>query len=244
MGVVTLGVDVGQRVDPTAICVSEAEWRGDDDHYVVRFLQRLPLGTKYPAVADRLVEIIVGIEEKSGELPERLFVDATGVGVPVCDILREKLDRAIPAGVPLTPVFFTYGDRRTRENGEIKLGKAYLVSRLQSLLQTERLHLPQTAEAEALADELLSYEIKIDQDGHDRYGAFSTGSHDDLVTALGLATQESPGGNWDAAYGLTTCDCGHKYVNPEGERSCPYCGKTPAQMLKLDHREGASSPQP
>jgi hypothetical protein len=54
-------------------------------------------------------------------------------------------------------------------------------------LQTGRIKLPRTAEAEALARELQDYEIRISQDGDDRYGAFRVGSHDDLVTALGLA---------------------------------------------------------
>jgi len=63
------------------------------------------------------------------------------------------------------------------------------VSRLQALLQSGRLHLPRTAEAEALAAELLDYEIRVDEHANDKYGAFKVGSHDDLVTALGLAVQ-------------------------------------------------------
>jgi hypothetical protein len=30
----------------------------------------------------------------------------------------------------------------------------------------------------------------VSEDANDRYGAFKVGSHDDLVTALGLAVQE------------------------------------------------------
>jgi hypothetical protein len=91
-------------------------------------------------------------------------------------------------------VYFTHGDRRKVERGEIKLGKAWLVSRMQALLQSGLLHLPRTAEAEALGKELLDYEIRVTEDANDRYGAFRVGSHDDLVTALGLATQEDRGG--------------------------------------------------
>jgi hypothetical protein len=57
---------------------------------------------------------------------------------------------------------------------------------LQALLQTSRLKLPQTREAEALAKELQDYEIKVDENANDKYGAFRVGAHDDLVTALGL----------------------------------------------------------
>jgi hypothetical protein len=69
------------------------------------------------------------------------------------------------------------------------LGKAYLVSRLQALLQCGRLHLPRTREAEVLTEELLDYEIRVDENANDKYGAFKVGVHDDLVTALGLAVQ-------------------------------------------------------
>jgi hypothetical protein len=224
---VTIGVDVGQRRDPTAICVSELDWRPPapadraavtarrqryldhldlntadglrraserepstntnlrtDDHHVIRHLERLPLGTSYPAVARRVGEIVAGVAAKAGAVPV-VFVDATGVGQGPCDLLTE-------AGVRHTPVYFTHGDKRTEEAGTVKLGKAWLVSRLQALLQTGRIHLPRSTEAEALAAELLDYEIRVDEDGNDKYGAFKVGTHDDLVTALGLAVQVAP----------------------------------------------------
>lgn len=63
------------------------------------------------------------------------------------------------------------------------------MSRLQALLQTGRIHLPETTEARTLAQELRDYEIRIDENANDTYGAFKVGTHDDLVTALGLAVQ-------------------------------------------------------
>lgn len=53
------------------------------------------------------------------------------------------------------------------------IGKAYLVSRLQALLQGGRVHLPQTTEARALAEELLDYEIRVSEDANDRYPVWS-----------------------------------------------------------------------
>ncbi|HEY8745810.1 MAG TPA: hypothetical protein VIU62_22210 [Chloroflexota bacterium] len=188
MGAVTVGVDIGQRVDPTAIAVVDAEVRAGIVHHVARHLERLPLNTPYPQVGARVAQVVAGVARQTGSYP-RLYVDATGVGTPVCDELKR-------AGVRghLTPVYFTYGDRRIvdSEKGQISLGKAYLVSRLQALLQGGRLHLPKTPEAEALGRELLDYEIKVSEDANDRYGAFKVGAHDDLVTALGLATQVDP----------------------------------------------------
>ena len=115
-----------------------------------------------------------------------MYVDATGVGQPIVDLLSV-------AGVRPVACYFTHGDRRVeKDRHEITIGKAYLVSRLQALLQTGRIHLPRTSEASALAEELLDYEIRVDQNANDRYGAFRVGTHDDLVTALGLAVQVDP----------------------------------------------------
>jgi hypothetical protein len=79
-----------------------------------------------------------------------------------------------------------------REHGELRLPKALLVSRLQVLLQSGRIHLPQTQEAAALVDELLAYEIRVDEAAQATFGAFRVGAHDDLATALGLACWGEP----------------------------------------------------
>jgi hypothetical protein len=104
----------------------------------------------------------------------------------VVDVLRRQCH-----GGRVTAVYFNHGDRRIEASRtEVRLGKAWLVSRLQVLLQAARVHLPRTPEAEALAVELLDYEIRVNSDANDRYGAFKVGTHDDLVTALGLAVQK------------------------------------------------------
>ena len=214
MGPITIGVDIGQKRDPTAIAVAEAVWQatpngqGLEERYTIRRTERLPLGTSYPHVAERIAGVVANIFKRAthpqGPQVEYdpvngvyqavtvappgivLYVDATGVGQPVVDLLAR-------AGVQPIAVYFTHGDRRTvREDGSIALGKGWLVSRLQSLLQTDRLLLPRTGEAAALTEELLNYEIKVSEDANEQYGAFRVGTHDDLVTAIGLATQGAP----------------------------------------------------
>lgn len=195
-GSIVIGVDLGQKRDPTAIAVVEIEHRrGGRDrggtHFAVRYLGRLPLGTPYPEVVRRVAEVVLRAREQSGAGRPVVYVDATGVGQPIIDLMTQQ---RIPGTV--TPVCFTHGDRRRRQQrgsaGGIALGKAYLVRRLVSLLRAGRLHLPGTSEAQALARELLDYEVRIDQNARDRYGAFRAGTHDDLVTALGLAVQTDP----------------------------------------------------
>ncbi len=185
MGSITLGVDIGQQHDPTAICVVESGVR-KQGHYTIRHLERLPLRTPYPAVAARIQAVAAAAARQAGCPPE-IFVDATGVGAPVMDLLRERA----PEMQSAIAVVFTAGSRRTEHPGKCKitLGKAFLVGRLQALLQNGRLHLPDTHEAQALARELMIYEIRVAETGHARFGAFKPGTHDDLVTALGLAVQ-------------------------------------------------------
>lgn len=191
---VSLGVDIGQKRDPTAVCVAEGEWRvvgsRTETHFNVRHLERLALGTPYPQVADRIAQVTDQVRARSGEHPT-VFVDSTGVGQPVVDLLRERVHSGV-----VVPVTFTAGDRRTKcwegDYLRVSLGKSCMVSRLQALLGTGRLHLPRTREAGALTDELLNYELRVDQSGHETFGAFKTGTHDDLACALGLATQMDP----------------------------------------------------
>lgn len=210
---VAIGIDIGQVADPTAIAVCELQWRTAErmgpaspaylDHWITRHLERLKLGTPYPDIVKRLVSIIGTVRDMVLKANEKLdkpdqdypdfqvFVDATGVGRPVTDMLKV-------AGVKIIPVFFVWGPKRIEQQDQfskepqISLGKAFMVSRLQSLLQTTRLHLPRTAESKILTRELLDYEIRVNDKAKDTYGAFKVGTHDDLVTALGLAVHNRP----------------------------------------------------
>ena len=188
---VTIGVDIGQKREHSAICAAEMDRRQrqgiDETHYVVRYLERLPIRSPYPAVAERTAEIAAKIRRRGGDT-SMVYFDATGLGEPLLDLFNSRVrDTGVAA------VYFTHGDRRTEVHySEVILGKAYLVARLQTLLQTRCLHLPRTAEAETLAQDLLDYEIRVDEDANERYGAFKVGAHDDLVTALGLAVHCEP----------------------------------------------------
>jgi hypothetical protein len=186
VGTVTIGADIGQKVDPTALVVAEITGQGSDTVFTARHVERLALGTRYPAVAERLAVIAKGLQARDPKGSLTLRVDSTGVGAPVVDIIRVALRNVDCRIIACT---FTHGDRCDGDAwaAEVRVGKAFLVSRLQALLQTNRIKLPRTAEAETLARELLDFEIRVDQDANDKYGAFRVGSHDDLVTALGLA---------------------------------------------------------
>lgn len=213
----TLGIDIGQQRDPTALVLVE-ELRDPDKSvhtstWIARHIERLPLGTPYPGVARRVADVVRRLTQITPKPYVDLVIDVTGVGRPVYELIEQELLTQSKPG-PETPrgvyhtfgwgyliaATFTHGDRYTKADSdrEIRVGKAHLVSRLQALLQTGRIRLPETTEARQLAQELLDYEIKVDTNANDLYGAFKVGTHDDLVTALGLAVvYERPGrGVW------------------------------------------------
>ena len=194
-----IGVELGQRTRPSALCVADAErrWnpesREKETHFVIRHLERLVAGTSYPEVGRRLEEVAKGaLRHDTGEESldqdgtALVYANATGLGEPIMQILRrEELE--------LVAVYFNHGDRRFKESeSEVRLGKAYLVARLKALFQTAQIHLPRTREAMELARDLQDYEVHVTEDANERYGSFPVGRHDDLITALGLSVQVEP----------------------------------------------------
>jgi|ERR1700726_899674 len=175
--------------------------------YTVKQIRRLPLNTSYPDVAIHLADMLRKDVFKNRKV--RLLIDVTGVGRPVYDALKlemlmhyynAEVNHHLSGGIEfkmserhtlqLKPISFVHGEIYNRSKGT--LGKAFLVSRLQTLFQWRRFHAPDTKEVKAMIEELLVYEIKVDDKGKDTYGSFKTGAHDDLATAAGLSVLEDP----------------------------------------------------
>jgi hypothetical protein len=170
--------------------------------YTARLIERIPLDTSYPDVAKRVKVIVVRLLARLPRVVPEIYVDAGGVGIPVIDILRGEL-----AGIPhrLVPVTITGGegyhdvvtadgaDRKgrvvPRSARGLSVGKGFLVSRLQALLQTQRFVGARELVKE-LQDELRIFQTKA-QGTHDVHGAAGSG-HDDLVIAGGLACLNRP----------------------------------------------------
>jgi len=182
---------LGQSRDPSAIAVVErAEVVGPFDPMMyayrktaalrVRHLERIPLGTGYPEVVQRVVEVA-----RSRELTGRcrLMVDATGVGRPVVDLLRN----ARP-GCQVMPVVVTSGERETSSGGIYCVPKRDLIVRLQVLMQTGGLQFAKGMKFGAeLAGEMAAMEVRVSAAGTEQYGAWREGTHDDLVFAVALS---------------------------------------------------------
>lgn len=193
-----IGIDVGKRHDPTAIVVAVAEDRKRPDgrwetHYTIPFLKRLPLGMEYPLQAMQLVSIgrkalkkFCEVERQSEVMAPHIFVDVTGVGDAMVDLLKKNDIKSIGK---LRACRFAAGDHlRTTAAGEFAIGKAHFTSRLQILVESRRIHIPKIPEASTLAEEMLNFDIDVDEaSGKATFGAIRPGTHDDLVCALGLA---------------------------------------------------------
>jgi hypothetical protein len=218
-----VGVDLGQQRDYTAISIVERGYvsagplyndhywyKGRQIHsarepvrleYHVRHLERPPLGTSYVDIVERILKLLSSLEDK--ELV--LAVDTTGVGRPVADLLRARLEDWLDENRQrkLTAAWITItgGDSVTRaEGGGLRVPKRDLASAPLVLMQNGRLKI---AEAMPLADtlrkELLNFKVRISiATGHDSYEAWREGDHDDLVLAVAMA-----------------CWCGERYLRKE-----------------------------
>jgi hypothetical protein len=175
-----LGLDLGQARDHTALAL--VEWTPDPTTglhaYALRHLERVPLGTGYPQVVAHVAGLMASVALKDST---QLVVDATGVGRPVIDLLRQ-------AGLTPRAVVVHGGNETTiDQNGYTRVPKRLLVSTAQVLLQARRLRFPRSLPHVAeLEEELLRFEVKITDAGTDTYGAWREGAHDDLVFALCL----------------------------------------------------------
>lgn len=176
-----IGVDLGQSRDYTALSVLETvpPVETTAKHYALRYLERVPLGTPYPAV----VEQVARMRRHLGR-GTQVVVDATGVGRPVVDLFR--IARLSPIAITITG-----GDTVGQRSGSgYTVPKRDLVFTLLALLQTERLKIAEGVPfADTLTSELANFKVKLNAEtGHDQYLAWREGVHDDLVLSVALAS--------------------------------------------------------
>ena len=185
-----MGVDLGQSRDFTAIAALErAELTGEFDPAMfacrkkvalrLRYLERVPLGTPYPDIVER-----VRRTTRTPELDGRyhVAVDATGVGRPVVDLLRR-------AGLEATimPAIITGGAAESRSKGYYGVPKRDLITGLQVLLQRGALQIAAGLKhGPDLVAELTGMRVKVGCEGWEQYGAWREGTHD-LVFAVAPA---------------------------------------------------------
>jgi len=195
----TLGLDLGKMNDHTALAIAQ-EWPertdlnfgqatltpswADDPSYDLRWLFRWPLRTNYHTIAEavaRRVAALVAIPRAEVQL----FVDGTGVGTAVVEILAQQA--AIKQQRCMKTITITAGREVTRVSDGWHVAKGELVSVAQVALQRGRLNVaPALPEARTLRDELATFEVTMTEAANATF-SHRDGKHDDLVLAVALA---------------------------------------------------------
>ena len=184
-------LDLGQVFDFSTLAVIERlEQMGEWDPVVfawkkrtmlrLRYLERIPLGTPYPDVVLRVRDVM---RQVAAEGLCELVVDGTGVGRPVVDLLRRS-------GLPcnLRPAIVTGGIAESYSDGYNHVPKRDLIAGLQVALQQGKLQIAGGLKfGPAFVTEMADMRVKITSPGHEQFGAWREGSHDDLVFAVALA---------------------------------------------------------
>jgi len=172
-----VGLDLGQAQDPAAIAVLQREPRS----LLVRYLERVALGTPYPIVVDRVKRIVTD-QELRGRCA--LAADGTGVGAPVIDMLR-----VAGLGCEISAVTITGGEREHRAGQVRYVPKQDLIANVEMLLERGELKIARRLrEAGPLVRELMDMRMTwAGRSGRPRLGADGFGEHDDLAIALALA---------------------------------------------------------
>ncbi|MES1192660.1 MAG: hypothetical protein ABUS47_16485 [Steroidobacter sp.] len=199
----SVGVDIGQSNDPTAMAaVERLSWYATinykpglrlmpgltafpiaaldatkpRDALHVRELKRLQLGITYIEIAQQIAALLGDAQLSNA----KVFIDATGVGKPIVDLFKH-------AGIAHTPVWITSGRDEATHGDGISVPKLILISRLQAALHSGELKIAKALpESLAFMRELQEFRATFTEIGNIRFGA-RQGAHDDLVIAAALA---------------------------------------------------------
>ena len=191
-----VGLDLGQQRDRAALAVVEylprvtarlnpvTYERIKELEVRVRHVRRFELGTGYLEVVHQTVTLL-----RHGAFARgvTLVVDATGVGAPVIDLLRQAL-RGTDLRVELAPVVITGGLQVSLgPSGSYHVPKWELIDALRHILESSRVKIAsRSAQMETLRKELEGMERRVRHSGSVELSGKHQGS-DDMVMALSLA---------------------------------------------------------
>lgn len=187
----TLGVDLGQAADYTAVSLLQHvrepldEFREDDkrgiltqkvrERFNLRGLRRFPLGTSYPDQVRLVADLLARTPDAD------LAIDQTGPGAAVGDLFaRHGLK---PVRVTIT------GGAEVTKHGQRRFGvpKSIIVSNIDARLHCGELRFAKDLpDADTLADELQNFQRHVTAAGRSIFEARAS-KHDDVVLSVGIA---------------------------------------------------------
>lgn len=136
-------------------------------------------GVSYPMIARRIKDITISPLISRDYI---LVVDATGVGIPVIDMMREQ--DLFPIGISITG-----GNVVTLSEFGYNVPKRDIVVNMQVVFQTERIRIAEELElAGTFRDQLKHYTTpdKLTARGKQTFGNDAEVGNDDLVTSAGI----------------------------------------------------------
>jgi hypothetical protein len=201
-----IGADFARKKDYTAVTIMER--MGDrrdvspENPYRVRHCERLPLGTRYLDVQTYLRDLMTDVrryaQARYDELPPKLrgrdmgsvtlVIDESGLGAPMFDLLDQA--QLKPVGITIIggPTWSTNGLHYTVPLNDL-ITAVELGMEQQTLgFAADLDHLP------TLIEEFATFERRLTKAGHDTYGNYREGSHDDMIFSIALPL-------WFATYG-------------------------------------------
>lgn len=210
-GVHVVGIDLGQRSDPSALVALDRAGR-------VLVADRVPTQRTWSDITQRLADAAAALQ------PARVLVDATGHTAAV-----EQLGRLLPDGIPLVEVTLRAdgsatsaearrkAERVLRRGGRTSVSKVDVLDALALAAEQGRLRVHPDGGAELVA-ELGGLQVGVTATGarqvaNDAGPAPTTARHDDLAIAAALACWGSDGG------GVVAERSPARVARPQGHRS-------------------------
>ena len=188
-----LSVDLGTQQDPTAFSLlsrvqkfkprvglpGTPQFMEEDRELIneiqLRFLERPPIKTTYPEIIERTKQILNN-PQLAGDC--FLVVDATGVGLPVLQMMREQ-------GLAPIGIVITGGNNVSSTSNGFNVPKRDIVISLQTALQSGRLKIAKDIPlAKELINEAKNFKVKITKSGNDTYEAWRESIHDDIIMSV------------------------------------------------------------
>ncbi len=173
-----LALDPGKVADPAALVIVERlTVAGGPDRYVIRHAEQWDLGTPHTVVASDAVRLK---QSTGGDL----FYDATGIGEVYHELFR-MAHRSGDLNYHAYPVLITGGSTYSDEG----VSKEYLVRKFEAKLSTGLIVVAETCRLkDVLRHQLERFSYQINRRGNATYEAMREKDHDDLLTAVMLAT--------------------------------------------------------
>ena len=193
-----VAVDLGKQQDYTAINVGERVWKPIEPgapgwvntelqqqihkpFLRLLHLERLPLGMDFTHQCVRIVQIV-----RAAGPNTRVVVDKSGVGDPVVDILRQRID---VVGVRITGGVGEKPDETRCSDWSVS--KLLLVSMTQACFYRKAIRInARMPLASLLVKELQNFQANPTAAGNIQFSARS-GQHDDIVLSLALLIWEA-----------------------------------------------------